>query len=349
MSTLGPLKETLQELARIELALKNRDEPTGNSVIEKHMKKLEQARKAIRKSLAANGMDYATIDVLVQDEIDALTAEARETKKSILMSHNDDTAPNGTPQALCQTFEDYKAGIREHQKDATGLSAVFAFTGGFKYFESLQQSRCATVDAETALGEDLWLIMVGGQCASLEVTPHETPDENGEGMACYQLMLSPLRNTTDAFDGADAEDIQSHIAQMLSTMEGAATPEKLLMRDAFYREQEMVLENMRVLLQRVETDMNYEIEPMREAINKMEALLGTSTYYMVHNPNRTAKSIDGDDAPCFWSEDDGWTDFHEGDVFAFDDVEIPEGGVLIPLREATDIRDNYVAARAVKH
>lgn len=347
--TNGPLKETLQELARIELSLKNRIEPKGNSIIEKHLKKLEHTREMLRKSLAANGMDYATIDVLVQDEIDALTAEARETKKSILMSHNDSIAPNGTPHVLGQTFEDYKAGIREYQKDATGLSAVFAFTGGFKYFESLQQSRCAAVDAETAYGEDLWVIMVGGQCASLQVIPHETPDENGEGMACYQLMLSPLRNTTDAFNGADAEDVRNHITEMLSTMEGTAAPEKLLMRDAFRREQEMVLENMRVLLRRVETGVDCEIEPMREAIKKMEALLGTSSYYMVHNPNRTAKSIDGDDAPCFWSEDDGWTDLHEGDVFAFDDVEVPEGGVLIPLREATNIRDNYVAARAVKH
>lgn len=349
MSTFGPLKETMKELARIELALKNRTEPNGNSIIEKHLKKLEQTRKAIRNSLAAQGMDYATIDVLVQDEIDALTAEARRTRKSILMSHNDDTAGNGTPQALCQTFEDYKAGIREHQKDATGLSAVFAFAEGFKYFESLQQSRCATIDAEAAYDEDLWVIMIGGQCANLEVTTHEEPDENGEGMACYQLILNPLRKTNDAFVDADAENILHNINQMLSTMKGATAPEKLLLRIAFYREQEMVLENMRVLLQRIETESNSEIESMREAIQKLEAMLGKSTYYMVHNPNRTAKSVDGNDAPSFWSEDEGWTDFHEGDVFAFNDVELPEGGVLLPLREATNIHDNYIASRTAKH
>jgi hypothetical protein len=347
--TNGPLKETLKELARIELSLKNRIEPKGNSLIEKHLKKLEQARKMLRKSLAANGMDYATIDVLVQDEIDALTAEARETRKSILMSHNDDSADNGTPQALCQTFEDYRAGIREHQKDATGLSAIFAFTGGFKYFESLQQSRCATIDAEAMYGEDLWVIMIGGQCVSLEVTTHGAPDENGESMACYQLMLNPLRGTTEAFIEKDAKDMLDDVTQMLSTMEGAAAPEKLLMRVAFYREQEMVLENMRVLLQRIETESNSEIESMRKAVQKLEAMLGKSTYYMVHNPNRTAESIDGDDAPSFWSEDEGWTDLHEGDVFAFDDVELPEGGVLLPLREATSIHESYVASRTVKH
>lgn len=345
----GPLKETLQELARIELALKNRDEPTGNSIIEKRLKKLKQTSDASRKALAAQGMDYATIDMLVQDEIDALTAEARKSRKSILVSHDDDITDSGTPEALCQTFEGYKARIRQRQKDATDLSAVLAFASGFKYFESLQQSRCATIDAEAAYGEDLWVIMIGGQCASLEVTPHEEPDENGEGMACYQLTLNPLHSTSNAFNATDAENVLHHVTQMLSTMKGAAAPEKLLIRVAFYREQEMVLENMRVLLQRIETDTNYEVESMRKTIQKLETMLGTSTYYMVHNPNRTAKSIDGDDAPSFWSEDGGWTDLHEGDVFAFDDVEMPEGGVLIPLREATNIHDSYIASRAAKH
>ena len=336
MSTLGPLKETLRELAHTVIALSACKQSTVADVRDEEPK-LTAKKAKLYKTLAARGMDYATIDTLVAEELKEIKADAKAKGTVTMIAHNgDSTTEKGTPSPLCESLEDYY----------NAASAQRAETPDFMLPLLIHQGLQAVSDLHHIKIEhnELWLVMVGPRVAELEVTPLETPDAEGNAMTSSQLSLSPLENLDGGYALEDAELMAKAIAEILEPLEGSQKPVVLAASAAINNHISHIMSDLQMLVSRAEPMMNAEAaQELRGILEDAKMLVKQQDFYMVHD---TASSLG---EPMFWSGDDGWVSFHEADIFSLpDNIDMPaaEAAHVITYTEATALHE---ASKAKLH
>ena len=327
MSTLGPLKETLRELAHTVIALSACKQSTVADVRDEEPK-LAAKKTKLYKALAARGMDYATIDTLVAEELKEIKADAKEKGAITLIAHNgDSTTEKGTPSPLCENIEDYYKNV----------SAQLAELPDFMLPMLIQQGLQAVSDMHHIKIEhnELWLVMVGPRVAELEVTPLEEPDAEGNAMTSSQLSLSTLEKLDGGYALEDAKLMAKAVAEILEPLEGSQKPVVLAASAAINNHISHIMDDLQVLVARAEPMMNAEAaQELRGILEDAKMLVKQQDFYMVHD----AASSLGE--PMFWSNDDGWVGFNDADIFSLpDNIDMPaaETAHVITYTEASTL------------
>ena len=329
MSTLGPLKETLRELAHTVIALSACKQSTVAVVREEELK-LTAKKAKLYKALATSGMDYATIDTLVAEELKEIKADAKTKGTVTLVAHNgESTTEKGTPSPLCESMEDY-------YKNA---SARRAETPDFMLPLLIQQGLQAVSDLHHIKIEhaELWLVMVGPRVAELEVTPLEEPDAEGNAMTSSQLSLRPLENLDGGYALEDAELMAGAVAEILEPLEGSQKPVVMTASAALNNHISHIMDDLQVLISRAESLASAEVaQELRDMLTAAKKLVKQQDFYMVFN---AASSLN---EPMFWSGDDGWVGFREADIFSLpDNIDMPaaETAHIITYTEASTLHE----------
>ena len=329
MSTFGPLKETLRELAHTVIALSACKQSTV-AVVREEEPKLTAKKAKLYKALATSGMDYATIDTLVAEELKEIKADAKTKGTVTLVAHNgESTTEKGTPSPLCESMEDY-------YKNA---SARRAETPDFMLPLLIQQGLQAVSDLHHIKIEhaELWLVMVGPRVAELEVTPLETPDAEGKAMTSSQLSLGALENLNGGYTLEDAELMAKAVAEILEPLEGSQKPVVLAASAAINNHISHIMSDLQMLVSRAEPMMNADAaQELRGILEDAKMLVKQQDFYMVFN---AASSLN---EPMFWSNDDGWVGFHDADIFSLpDNIDMPaaETAHVITYTEASTLHE----------
>ena len=311
MSTLGPLKETLRELAHTVIALSACKQSTV-AVVREEEPKLTAKKAKLYKALATRGMDYATIDTLVAEELKEIKADAKEKGTVTLVAHNgESTTENGTPNALCQSMEDYYSAARARLTELPDFMLPLMIHQGLQAVSDLHH-----IKIEHA---ELWLVMVGPRVAEVEVTPLETPDAEGNAMSSSQLSLCALEKLNGGYSLEDAELMAKAIAKMLETLEGSQKPVVMTASAALNNHISHIMDDLQALVARAVPIAGTEVaQELCNMLATAKTLVKQQDFYMVFN----AASSLGE--PMFWSGDDGWVGFHDADIFSLpDNIDMP--------------------------
>ena len=314
MSTFGPLKETLRELAHTVIALSACKQSTVADVRDEEPK-LAAKKTKLYKALAARGMDYATIDTLVAEELKEIKADAKANGTVTMIAHNgDSTTEKGTPSPLCESLEGYYKNV----------SARLAETPDFMLPLLIQQGLQAVSDLHHIKVEhnELWLVMVGPRVAEVEVTPLEEPDAEGSAMSSSQLSLCALEKLNGGYTLEDAKLMAKAIAEILEPLEGSQKPVVLAASAALNNNISHIMDDLQALISRAESLVGADAaQELRDMLEDAKTLVKQQDFYMVHD----AASSLGE--PMFWSGDDGWVGFHEADIFSLpDSIDAPVTG-----------------------
>ena len=336
MSTLGPLKETLRELAHTVIALSACKQSTVADVRNEEPK-LAAKKTKLYKALAAHGMDYATIDTLVAEELKEIKADAKEKGAITLIAHNgDSTTEKGTPSPLCENIEDYYKNV----------SAQLAELPDFMLPMLIQQRLQAVSDMHHIKIEhnELWLVMVGPRAAELEVTPLEEPDAEGNAMTSSQLSLRPLENLDGGYTLEDAKLMAKAVAEILEPLEGSQKPVVMTVSAAINNHISYIMSDLQALVSRAESLSSVDAaQELRDMLAAAKTLVKQQDFYMVFN------AASSPNEPMFWSGDDRWVGFRDADIFSLpDNIDMPIARTarVITYTEATAL---YEASKEQQH
>ena len=336
MSTFGPLKETLRELAHTVIAL-SVCKQSAVAAVRDEEPKLAAKKTKLYKALAARGMDYATIDTLVAEELKEIKADAKEKGAITLVAHNgESTTEKGTPSPLCESAEDYYNAASARRAETSDFMLPMLIHQGLKAVSDLHH-----IKIEHA---ELWLVMVGPHVAELEVTPLEEPDAEGNAMTSSQLSLRPLENLDGGYALEDAELMAGAIAEILEPLEGSQKPVVMTASAALNNHISHIMGDLQVLVARAVPIAGAEVaQELRNMLAAAKTLVKQQDFYMVFNV------ASGLNEPMFWSGDNGWVGFHEADIFSLpDSVDAPMTGTarIITYTEAAAL---HKASKAQLH
>ena len=336
MSTFGPLKETLRELAHTVIALSACKQSTMADTRDEEPK-LAAKKAKLYKALAARGMDYATIDTLVAEELKEIKADAKEKGAFTLVAHNgESTTGKGTPSPLCENIGDYYKNASARRAETPDFMLPLLIQQGLQAVSDLHHIKIKHAE--------LWLVMVGPRVAELEVTPLEEPDAEGNAMTSSQLLLRPLENLDGGYTLEDAEFMAGAVAEILEHLEGSQKPVVMTASAALNNHISHIMDDLQVLIARAEPMAGAEVaQELRDMLAAAKTLVKQQDFYMVFN----AASSLGE--PMFWSGDDGWVGFHDADIFSLpDSVDAPatEAARIITYTEAAAL---HKASKAQLH